>query len=208
MTPNAPKRAPRVCLTGGIASGKSRVSQWFSDRGWTVVCTDEIVHELYRPGQAVAASVAREFGPGVVAKDGSVDRGRLGEIVFADPAKLGRLNELVHPAVREAWRARADRASAEGRATMVVIPLAYEADVAGEFDEVWVVACSSRSQEERLAARGLGRGAIARRVAAQLPLQAKVDRADRVVWNDGPWDAAVEQLERLERERLRDLTLS
>jgi dephospho-CoA kinase len=208
MTPNAPPRAPLVCLTGGIASGKSRVAGWFAGRGWEVVCADEIVHGMYRPGHAVAASVGKEFGPGVLAADGSVDRSRLGELVFADPAKRARLEALVHPAVREAWKARAGGAAASGRAAMVVIPLAYEVGASSEFERVWVVACSARTQEARLADRGLGRAAAAKRLGAQLPLQAKVDRADRVIWNDGPWERTVEQAERLERECARGLTLS
>lgn len=208
MTPNALTRAPRVCLTGGIATGKSRLGQWFSEREWEVICTDEIVHGLYGPGQPMAAEVAREFGPGVLAGDGSVNRTRLGEIVFADPGKLQRLNALVHPAVREAWCDRAGCATAGGRPTMVVIPLAYEVGVQDEFEQVWVVACSARTQEERLAARGLDREAAAKRVAAQFPVQSKVDRADRVVWNDGPWELAAAQCERLEHECAQHLILS
>lgn len=208
MMSNASKHAPRVCLTGGIATGKSRVGQWFFEQGWEVICADEIVHELYRSGQAVAASVGREFGPGVLAGDGSVNRSRLGEIVFSDPAKLRRLNALVHSVVHEAWSLRAECVTAEGRPAMVVIPLAYEVGIQGEFDHVWVVACSARSQEKRLAARGLDCGAVAKRVAAQLPLQSKVDCADGVIWNDGPWELTEAQCACLDRASGRNLALS
>ncbi|MCC7518135.1 MAG: dephospho-CoA kinase [Verrucomicrobiae bacterium] len=202
MTPNVSSRPLHVCLTGGIATGKSRVARWFTDRGWTTICADEIVHEFYRPGQPVAAAVTKEFGAEVLAADGSVDRARLGRIVFGDRARLARLNALVHPPVREAWRARA--AAVEGRPVMVIVPLAYEAEAAEEFARVWVVACSARTQKARLEERGLNREDVAKRVAAQLPLQTKMDRADRVVWNDGPWKTTVEQIARIEREERRE----
>lgn len=200
MSVSASSRSGVVCLTGGIASGKSRIARWFMERGWTVICSDEIVHELYRAGQPVAAAVQKEFGEAVLAADGSVDRARLGRIVFDDETKRQRLNALVHPAVREVWRARAQRAAADGHAVMSVIPLAYEAGVASEFDQVWVAACTPRTQETRLMGRGLDRAAAAKRLRAQIPLQEKVDRADRVIWNDGPWERAVEQCARLDRE--------
>lgn len=200
MSDPASPCAGAVCLTGGIASGKSRVARWFQEHGWTVICSDEIVHALYRAGQPVAAAVQKEFGETVRAADGSVDRARLGRIVFDDETKRQRLNALVHPAVREVWRARAQRAAADGHAVMAVIPLAYEAGVASEFDQVWVVACAPRTQEARLGERGLDRAEVAKRLRAQIPLQEKVDRADRVIWNDGPWERAIEQCARLDRE--------
>ncbi len=186
-----------ICLTGGIATGKSRVAEWFSARNWRVICSDAIVHRLYEPGRPLPALLAKEFGAEILDARGGVHRPALAAIVFRVEGALRRLNALVHPPVREAWQREAAEAVREGKRAMVVIPLAYEADAAREFAQTWVVACSVREQERRLRDRGLDARQIGERLRVQWPLQKKVDLADRVVWNDGPWAATEEQLELL-----------
>lgn len=183
-----------VCLTGGIATGKTRVADWFAAGGWRVICTDAITHQLYEPGQPLTGALAREFSARILDGDGRVNRGALAEIVFRDADALRRLNALVHPRVRETWQARAIEGRRDGKRTMVVIPLAYEADVVREFDQVWVVACSRGKQEHRLRERRLTDEQIARRIASQWPLQKKIDLADIVIWNEGAWSITEEQL--------------
>ncbi len=183
-----------ICLTGGVATGKSRVAQWFASRGWQVLCSDEIVHHLYEPGQPLPAEITSAFGPGMMTSEGRVDRKKLGSIVFSDPAALQRLNALVHPRVRNVWKQQLDDAARQGRKFMTVIPLAYEADVAREFQQAWVVGCSAAEQTKRMRERGIEDSQIERRLASQWPLQKKMDRADLVIWNSGPWLVTEEQL--------------
>lgn len=185
------------CLTGGFATGKSRVATWFAARGWVVVCCDQIVHQLYESGQSLSQEIAREFGSDVLTTDGKVNRTRLGEIVFHDQAALQQLHTLVHPRVREIWKHQAIEAVRKGNKTLVVIPLAYETGVVQEFQQVWVVACSKEIQENRLYQRGLDKDQVTCRIAAQWPLQKKIDLADRVIWNNGLWSLTEEQLERI-----------
>lgn len=186
-----------ICLTGGVATGKTRVSQWFGSRGWSVLCTDEIVHELYQPENPLPSELADAFGEEILARNGGVDRSILAKIVFNDPAALARLNALVHPRVQEIWQARLDAASGSKAHFMCVIPLAYEAGVTNGFQQVWVVACSTPEQKRRMVARGIAESQLDRRLAAQWPQQKKMDLADRVIWNDGPWAVTEQQLEKM-----------
>ena len=183
-----------IGLTGGLASGKSRVGKWFADHGWIVICSDQIVHDLYEPGQPLPAELAREFGPEILTAEGRVDRQRLGEIVFQDESRIKKLNALVHQRVRIEWKRRAAEAVHEERSTMVVIPLLYETGAEIEFKQVWVVACSAAEQRKRLHERGVDETQIARRLVAQWPLQKKIDLAHFVIWNDGDWALTEEQL--------------
>ncbi|MDD2706688.1 MAG: dephospho-CoA kinase [Verrucomicrobiae bacterium] len=183
-----------IGLTGGMATGKSKVGDWFAQRGWAVICSDRIVHELYEPGQPLPARIAECFGAGVLTTEGRVDRRRLGEKVFGDEEGLKRLNAMVHPEVQKVWRLRSREALGRGQSVMVVIPLLYEAGVEKEFEQVWVAACSAAEQKRRLLARGLDEKMISTRLAAQWGLQKKIDLASRVVWNDAGWDLTEKQL--------------
>jgi dephospho-CoA kinase len=195
MDPNpAAKTVRTVCLTGGIATGKTRVSSSFEELGWKSICTDEIVHRLYRPGGKLPQKIADEFGRSVLDAAGGVNRKALAEIVFSEPESLKRLNSIVHPEVREIWRSELARKTQEGFSSIVVIPLAFETEVTKEFNETWVVACSRAQQRARLSARGLQDAEIDQRLAAQLPLQFKIDRAHRVIWNDSTWVRTEEQI--------------
>lgn len=184
-----------IGLTGGVATGKTRVSDWFAERGWATICTDRVVHELYEPGQPLPPELAREFGADILTPEGRVDRQRLGGKVFGNETALKRLNAMVHPRVREVWQERTSASLKTGRSVMVVVPLLYEAGYAKDFEQVWVVACSAGIQEQRLRQRGLDPAKIAERLAAQWPLQKKIDLADIVIWNNGDWRLTEEQLE-------------
>lgn len=189
--------ATLICLTGGMATGKSQVAEWFETKSWVVICTDKIAHRLYEPDQDLPRQIAREFGNDVVSAEGRVDRQKLGEIVFCDPLALKRLNALVHPKVRSEWKSRAAETVRSGRRTLVIIPLAYETDAVQEFQQTWVVACSRDEQIARLRQRGLNPVQIEKRLSSQWPLQKKIDRADLVIWNNGSWSLTEEQLKLL-----------
>jgi dephospho-CoA kinase len=183
------------CLTGGIATGKSKVAAWLKDHGWTVICTDEIVHRLYGPGQSIPTELAREFGKSILTPEGGVDRKELSKVVFQNETLLRRLNEVVHPKVRTEWMKQLAEARAADQKAVVVIPLAYETQSVREFPKTWVVACSGSEQRRRLQERGFNEIQMHARLSAQLPLQKKIDLADCVIWNDGPCPITEEQLE-------------
>jgi dephospho-CoA kinase len=187
--------ATLICLTGGIATGKSRVSDWLTEQGWTTICSDEIVHQLYEPNQTLPQEIAKEFGPEVVTAEGRVNREVLGKMVFGNEPARERLNRIVHPKVRAEWRKRSDESLKKRQKTMVVIPLAFETEATTEFNSVWVVACSSSEQKRRLHERGLTDSEIQNRLSSQWPIQKKIDLADCVIWNNDAWALTVEQLE-------------
>jgi dephospho-CoA kinase len=184
-----------IGLTGGVATGKSRVSDWFAGHGWFVICTDRVVHELYEPGQPLPAELAREFGADILTAEGRIDRQRLGGKVFGNSKALKQLNAMVHPRVREVWQERASAPLKSGTPVMVVVPLLYEAGYEKDFEQVWVVACSAATQKQRLGERGIALNEIDKRLSAQWLLQKKIDLADRMIWNDADWARTEEQLE-------------
>ncbi len=186
--------SPLICLTGGIATGKTSVASWFAARNWAVICTDEIVHRLYEPDQDLPREIAHEFGPTVITPEGRVNRSELAKIVFKEKGTLQRLMGLVHPKVRAVWKKQAAEAVYCGKKTMIIIPLAYETQIEKEFQQVWVVACSDQEQKNRLYQRGLNEAQIKQRLSSQWPLQKKMDLADLVIWNNGPWSLTEEQL--------------
>lgn len=183
-----------VCLTGGIATGKSRVADWLKTQDWSVVCSDEIVHDLYQPGQSLVEEISKAFGPDVLTPSKSVDRKKLGALVFQDSSARQRLNDLVHPHVRTEWRTRSSQLLQNGQKTIVVIPLAFETGVHREFHQTWVIACDDAEQRRRLKTRGLNDLQIQQRLSSQWPLQKKIDLADRVIWNNSAWSLTEEQL--------------
>ncbi len=183
-----------ICLTGGIATGKTRVAEWLRRKRWAVIDTDQIVHELYAPGQDLPPLIEKEFGKEARGADGSVDRKALGRIVFENPQALEKLNKIVHPRVRERWMSLAIVASSQSSRVIVVIPLAYETNAQREFAATWVVACSGAHQRSRLKKRGFNDREVEHRISSQWPLQQKIDLADRVIWNDHAWNLVEQQM--------------
>ncbi len=157
----------RVGLTGGIGAGKSEVARLLAAQGAVVIDADAVAREVVAPGTPGLAEVAGIFGAGVLRPDGSLDRPRLGEIVFADPALRARLNAVVHPKVGAQMRALEQAA---GDAGIVVhdVPLIAENNLAGDYDLVVVVDAPRRVQADRLVRhRGMTREQAAARSAAQ-----------------------------------------
>lgn len=176
-----------IGLTGGIASGKSTVSAMLRELGATVIDADATVRELQAPGQPVHAAIVREFGPAVVGPDGHLDRRALAERVFRDPGQRRRLEQIVHPAVRERLWQEVAAARERGEAVVVVdSPLLIEVGLHRQMDQVWVVYVDEATQLRRLMARnGLDAAEARRRMAAQLPLAEKVRLAHVVIDNRG-----------------------
>jgi dephospho-CoA kinase len=177
----------KVGLTGGIATGKSTVWQRWQQQGAAAIDADQLAHRALEPGTPTYEEVVREFGAEILNPDGTVNRGRLGEIVFADEQKRHRLNRIIHPAVQQMWTAALEALEQQDRAEVAVvsIPLLYEVGAENQFDCVVVVGCSEHTQLARLANKGLAEPQAWARIRAQWPLQMKIDRADFVIWNDG-----------------------
>ena len=175
----------RVGLTGGIGAGKSEVARRLASYGAVVIDADAVAREVVAPGTAGLAEVASEFGPGVLHGDGSLDRARLGELVFADGALRRKLNAIVHPRVRERM-AELERQAGDVPVIVHDVPLLAENQLAGGYDLVVVVDVAPRVQLERLAReRGMSREQAEARMRAQATREDRLAVADIVVDNSG-----------------------
>ncbi len=180
----------RVGLTGGIGSGKSEVSRRLAEHGAVLIDADVAAREVVVPGSPGLARIVETFGEGVLRPDGSLNRERLGEIVFADPGLRTKLNEIVHPLVGE-WMAAAEQAAVQAAAPpgpVVVhdVPLLAESRGRAGFDVVIVVDVPSEVQAERLVRlRGMPAGQARARMAAQASREQRLAVADIVIDNSG-----------------------
>ncbi|MET9760303.1 dephospho-CoA kinase [Streptomyces sp. NPDC006372] len=187
----------KVGLTGGIGAGKSEVSRLLVECGAVLIDADRIAREVVAPGTPGLAAVVEAFGAEVLAADGSLDRPKLGSIVFADAAKLGTLNSIVHPLVGARSR-DLEEAAAEDAVVVHDVPLLTENGLAPLYDVVIVVDASPETQLDRLVRlRGMTEDDARARMAAQATREQRQEIADVVIDNDVP-------LEDLER-RVKDL---
>jgi len=192
----------KVGLTGGIGAGKSEVSRLLASYGAVIVDADKIAREVVGPGTPGLAAVVEEFGGDVLAPDGTLDRPKLGRIVFADPEKLKALNAIVHPLVGA--RSAELEASAGPDAVVVHdVPLLTENGLAPLYDLVVVVDAAPRTQLDRLVRlRGMAQDEATSRMGAQATREQRLAVADLVIDNDGPLEALEPQV-RAVWERLR-----
>ena len=195
----------KVALTGGVATGKSYVLEQFRRRGIPCLDADSLAHGVTAPGTEATAAIAARFGAGILATDGSVDRAKLGPIVFADPAARLDLEALVHPAVYRAITAglRAFELLGASSLAVVDVPLLYESGHAGDFDRVIVTACPAEMQLARLLERGLTDSEARQRIAAQWPTEEKASRATFVIRTDGTVEQTDRQVDKI-LAKLRD----
>jgi dephospho-CoA kinase len=177
-----------VGLTGGIATGKTTFAEALRARGVPVVDADALARAAVAPGSAALAEIARQFGPAVLLPDGTLDRRRMAALVFADAGARRRLEAITHPAVRRAMAEETARLAAGGHdLAFYDTPLLFEVGLDRTLDSVVVVWAPPEVQRARLAARdGLTPDEATARLAAQLPIDDKADRADFVVANVGP----------------------
>lgn len=174
-----------IGLTGGIGTGKSTVSAMLRELGATVIDADEAARAVVEPGTEGLRQVADEFGPSVLAADGSLDRARLAAVVFADPERRRRLQEITWPLVA-AWMAEQTAAAAERGDDIVVhdVPLLFENPARrGVYERVILVYAPPEVALERLVARGLSEADARARLAAQMPIEEKRALADVVIDN-------------------------
>ena len=191
-----------IGLTGGIATGKSTVAQILTELGVAVVDADALAHEVTAPGGEAVAAIGHELGGEFIRPDGSLDRPRLAERVFADDALRARLNAIIHPRVRRRMMERVAALELGGADVIVLdVPLLLEAGQAYDVDTVWLVYAPEPVQIARLMARnGLTRDQAVLRVHAQMPIEAKRRLADVVIDNTQDRVALRRQVEALYRE--------
>jgi dephospho-CoA kinase len=191
------RRLIRVGLTGGIATGKSHVRTRFESLGVPTIDADVLARDAVAPGTAGLAAVVRRFGTDVCEADGTLNRSKVGAIVFHDSQARRDLEQIVHPYVREMterWFASLD----PERVPFAVadIPLLFEGGREGDFDAVVVTACEPETQLRRLMARdGLGEAEARHRIAAQWPLEKKVANANYVIRTDGTFEETDHQVD-------------
>ena len=182
----------RVALTGGIATGKSHCLRAFALLGVRTLDGDVLAHEAVEPGTVGLAAVVARFGRHLLQPDGTLDRGALGRIVFADAAARRDLEAIIHPLVYAAIQQGVENPQGQGDIpeshsfSMTDIPLLYETGHAEDFDRVVVAACRPDQQLQRLMARdGLSEAEARRRIGTQLPIEEKAERADYVIDTSG-----------------------
>jgi dephospho-CoA kinase len=186
-----------IALTGGIATGKSSVARMLTARGATVIDADVLAREAVLPGEPTLERVVQRFGADVLLPDGTLDRRKLGEIVFADPEARHDLERITHPRIIELSQQRiAAGLASDAPLVAVDIPLLYEGERESTFPGVLVVYAPPEVQIERLRERnGLDEAAAQQRLDAQLPIDEKRRRATWVIDNSGDLDATQGQVD-------------
>ena len=190
-----------VGLTGGIASGKSLVADFFADLGVPVIDTDIVAREVVEPGAPALAKIVETFGDDILDESGALDRKALRNIVFSDEASRKRLESILHPVIRdETFRQAGD---ADGPYVVIVVPLLFESPMKDAMSRILVVDCSEETQLERLMARDDESAEQARRImATQASRKERLSIADDVVSNDSTREAAFEAVKALHESYL------
>jgi dephospho-CoA kinase len=197
-----------VGLTGGIATGKSTVSAMFGALGAEIVDADLLAREVVEPGEPAYHDVVAEFGGDVVQADGALDRKKLGAIVFADPARRKRLEQITHPAIRARFLQRLATLAASGFAGIVFFdaPVMIESGNYKNMERMVVVVTDEPTQVSRQMARdGVDRDEAERKIRSQMPLGEKAKLADYVIDNGADRAATEAQVERVGRALMADL---
>ena len=188
----------RLGLTGGVGMGKSTASQFLYDLGFKVADTDDIARTLVEPGKPALEDIVKAFGKEVLQDNGALNRKKAAELVFSDDSKRLKLEDILHPLIRETWEIRLNEWSAQNeKLGVVVIPLLYETECERYFDKVVCIACSKEIQRQRLRQRGWSDLEIDQRIKAQLLIGEKLRRADYVVWTNGAIDTHANQWKEL-----------
>ena len=190
-----------VALTGGIGSGKSTVAEIFEELGALVIDSDQLSREVIERGTPGFDQVIARFGDAIL-KEGEIDRGALGAVVFADEVARRELESIIHPLVRERAEKIASRAG-ENRIVINQIPLLFETQGASRFQLVITVAASEELRRERLRERGLKDYEISKRIAAQATDEERASISHLIIKNNGTLDELTRTVEEIwERELL------
>lgn len=188
-----------IGLTGSIASGKSTVSKMLEQKGYPIVDADIVARQVVEPGTDTLKEIEKLFGSEVIKADGSMDREKVGALIFTDPAQRKRLNDIIHPAIRSEMLRQKNEFIAAGHQTVVMdIPLLFESKLQHFVDKILVVSVTEENQLARLMERnGLNEKDARSRIASQLPMFVKEEGADAVIYNNGSVDEAARQLDKI-----------
>jgi len=185
-------------LTGGVGMGKSTAAGFLLRLGVRVVDTDEIARRLVYPGEPALAEIKELFGPQIISTSGELNRAELARIVFADADARRKLENILHPRIRDAWMEQIKIWRQENcPLAVVIIPLLFETQAEAQFDKIICVACSPESQQERLLVRGWDAGQIRQRIAAQMPVEQKIAKSNFVIWTEGSPAVHEQQVRRM-----------
>ncbi len=187
-------------ITGNIASGKSTIAEGFARLGAVLVDADQLAREVVAPGSPVLQQLVAHFGLDILQTDGSLNRERLGAIIFADPAARQQLNRITHPAIGLLAVERLRQLKNQAGLPLVVYeaPLLFEAGAEGRVDKVLVVKIDPQVQLQRLMLRdNIDESSARQKIQAQMPQEAKLARADYVIDNSGTVAEALRQVEAL-----------
>ncbi|GIN22101.1 dephospho-CoA kinase [Siminovitchia fordii] len=188
-----------IGLTGGIASGKSTVSKLLEKRGFAIVDADVAARKVVEPGEKAYKDIVEAFGSSILLTDGTLDRAKLGSIVFQNDDERKKLNAIVHPAVRKKMNDWQEEAIKAGKRTIILdIPLLYESGLTHLVEKTIVVYVNECTQLKRLIERNNFTEEEAKsRIASQIPLKEKMEKADAVIDNNGSVEETETQLEQL-----------
>jgi dephospho-CoA kinase len=191
----------KLGLTGGIASGKSTVAATLRELGFDMIFADDISRQLLEPGQAAYDEAIREFGREIVQADGKIDRKRVAAIVFADRAKLDRLNGIIHPRVEAQILEQFAKWERQGSAKVAFVEAALlvEAGYMKNLDGLIVTWCTPEQQMARLKSRAMSEQDARARIAAQMPVEDKLKLATYKIDCSGSIEQTRQQVEVLAR---------
>ena len=188
----------KIALTGGIATGKTYVANRLREAGVPIVDADALARDVVAPGSPALAAIRKRFGPDAVRRDGTMDRVRVGQIVFKDKRARLDLEAIIHPAVIKAISDFFNALPKRTPFAVADIPLVFETGRDKEFDAIIVVASPRDTQLQRLMERNkLSKEDAERRIAAQLPIDQKVKKATYVINNVGTFDELNAQVDEL-----------
>ncbi|GGA36777.1 dephospho-CoA kinase [Psychrobacillus lasiicapitis] len=188
-----------IGLTGSIASGKSTVSNMLKELGYPIVDADVVARVVVEKGTETLKTIEEAFGQEVIADDGSLNRGKLGDIIFSSPSKRKQLNDIIHPAIRAEMLRQKEELKKVGHPTIIMdIPLLFESRLQSYVEKILVVTVTEETQLERLMARNNFTLEEAKsRIQSQLPLSIKEKEADAVIYNNGTLEYTEQQLKKI-----------
>ncbi len=184
-----------IGITGGIASGKSTVTEFLRRQGYQVIDADQVVHELQESGGRLYQALLSAFGPAILQEDGRLNRPKLGAMIFGNPELLAQSSQIQNQIIREELAGRRDLLAEKEDIFFMDLPLLFELGYESWFDQIWLVDVTEETQLSRLMTRNaLSQKEAEKRIAAQLSLQEKRNRADVLIDNNGPLELTQEQL--------------
>lgn len=191
-----------IGLTGSIASGKSTVAKMLEKYRFPIIDADQVARLVVEPGEPALTEIVAAFGEEILLEDGSLNRKKLGDLIFHDPSKRAILNGIIHPAIRKEMLRQRDEWLNNGAEVVIMdIPLLFESKLQHFVEKILVVSLSEEKQLERLMERNqLNEEEARARISSQLPLSVKEEGADAVIYNESTLEKTEQQLNYILKE--------